>query len=241
MYNIRGDNLYFEDELLGPTDALYVDQNELRFMTDEAQAEGLIRRRLPGRVDFVFVAGDKVVGCESKKPVDLVQSHADSRLSRQLRTISEICDRTLLVARGGLDVMYLRSLSKDEAKRRTRWDPETLMVDLFVRYPMLGIQVVGVPDEDNEIPRFLNLYRSALMNSKGDIRALARTDLRPSRSHMSEPGGYLRHIAGVGKVTAARLHKAFGSTKAALKAPRKKWKELKISDKILDNRDEALK
>lgn len=241
MYNIRGDSLYYNDELLGPKTALYCDTNELRFMTDIDKATGIIRRTLPDRIDFLFVAGTQVVGCESKKPTDLVQSHAEGRLGRQLTTISTVCDRTLLVLRGGFDVHYLRGLAELEKGRRNRWNPEVLFVDVFVRYPMLGIQVVGVPDNDDDIPFWLNLYRMALMNPAGDIRALARTDIRPSRKYLDEPGGYLRHIPGVGKVTAAKLHKTFGSTKAALNAPRKKWLELKMSKKIVDKRDGLMK
>ena len=241
-YNIQGDALYFDDRRLGPTSALYVDKNELRFMTDETKAKGIIRLTLPERIDFLFVAGDKVVGCESKKPMDLVSSYAQGRLSRQLRTIGEVCDHTLLVLRGGADIHYLRGLvDMEQTRMKNKFNPHSMFVDLFVRYPMLGIQVVGVPDLDDDIPFWLNLYRMALMHPEQDIRALARTDQRPSRRYLDEKGGYLRHIPGVGKVTAAKLYKAFGSTKAALNAPRKKWLDLKFSKKLVDKRDEVLK
>ena len=87
MFRADGDDLYYNDIKFGPATNLYVDTNELKDIPDGMNS-WLVRRPMPSRIDMVFVAGDKVVGIESKKANDLRSSVISGRLSRQMRTCS---------------------------------------------------------------------------------------------------------------------------------------------------------
>ena len=84
MFNIRGDSLYYEDVRLGPSEGLYADTKELASL---GKADGVLHMSMPMRIDMVFVAGNRVIGCESKTTSDLISSTSSRRLARQMRAL----------------------------------------------------------------------------------------------------------------------------------------------------------
>ena len=97
MFTIQDDDLLYNGEYFGPKTALYIDSNELK----KLKGEGVVRRTMPSRIDMVFVAGDSVIGVESKKPGDLDTSIRAGRLARQMRTLMKEVDVPCLLLRNG--------------------------------------------------------------------------------------------------------------------------------------------
>lgn len=213
MYHIESNGLYFNARRLGPANALYSDQNEL---TSLGPTDGVIRRQMPGRVDLIFTANNRIILCESKRTDDLIQSTRKRRLSRQLRALRAMCSDTDIVAvvlRGGLP-----SFS----------DPEYAdIMRNIVAMQMLGVVLLPVPVQDKDVPAVLASYRPLLADdSRSALIAIAGTD------EVKIPSGesLLTSVKGLGPAALARLRKECGPTTLdILKAGDEAWQRAKIS------------
>tara|TARA_Y100000310_G_C20661644_1_gene805122 strand:- start:408 stop:1064 length:657 start_codon:yes stop_codon:yes gene_type:complete len=218
MFKIVGNDLCYDDRRLGPKTALFVDSNELVGVT-----EGVVRLSMPRRIDMVFCAGDKVVGVESKYQGDLTTSQGSRRLARQLRVLLSECDIACLL---------LRHILIGPAFYQAVWQD-------LVRMQALGVVLLPGSMNDSHIPMQLAAYQEYLAGGRAPLAAIAGTD--KTKRVGRGPGWFLTMLKGVGPVVAARLHGRFGSTKAALNAPGEEWREMKVSQKVIERREEAMK
>ena len=232
MFTIKNNNLYHDDVLFGPTYNLYVDSNELRGIPYGVH-NWLIRRPMPSRIDMVFVAGDKVVGIESKKANDLTSSVHQHRLARQIRTLIEEVDVPCLLVRGipkkwrGLKTMNVFNEDMFEV-----W------LEL-VRLQALGVYILPGPKEDLLVPKWLGYYRPALSGGRAALAAIKQSDVKPAKS--KHKGWFLTNIKGIGERIATKLHTRFGSSRGALLADSDEWRELGSPKAIIDRKEDALK
>ena len=197
MFTVAGNQLLFGGEVLGSTAALYVEPSEFPGLTEK---DGVVRRTMPRRVDAVFVVDGKVVGCESKKPQDLVDSTRSRRLHRQMRTLIEIADIPVLLIRGALPVL-------DDDALDTMFN--------LVCLQRLGVTILPCPVGSRGALKYLLRYRDALSGeSRTPLSALRGTDERK----VDAPQTLLGSIRGVGSQLEAKLMKAFGSQLSTLGA-----------------------
>lgn len=221
-FHVIGDFLYYDKKQLGPASALYVDSNELKHV----KLTGVVHLYMPRRIDMVFVADGKVVGVESKLPQDLTNSVSSKRLSRQIKTLRDEVDVVCVLVRGlpsnyGFDIVY-----------QAVWND-------LVRLQALGVFILPGSANDEEVVAQLYKYREFLGAGRSALAAIAGTD--SAKPTQRTPGWFMRGLRGVGVLKAAKLHKKFGSTRAALAASDDAWKEEKMSKKVLEERKEAMK
>lgn len=221
-FKVIGDYLYYDKRQLGPASALYVDSNELKHV----KFDGVVHLHMPKRIDFIFAVDQKVVGVESKLPADLANSVSSKRLSRQIKTLRDEVDVVCLLVRGlpnnyGFDIVYQKV-----------WND-------LVRLQALGVFILPGSQNDEEVVAQLYKYREFLGSGRSALAAIAGTDSTPKE--VRRPGWFLRGLRGIGGIKATRLHRRFGSTRAALAASDAAWKEEKMSQKVLDERKEAMK
>ena len=232
MFKVKGDYLYHNDKLIGPKSVLYVDYNELTDIP-KGTYDGLQHITMPLRVDMVFIAGDKVVGVESKKAKDLTASVHQHRLARQMRTLMSEVDVPCLLVRG---------IPK---KWRGIKKMNTFNEDMFeiwaelVKYQALGVFILPGPAEDSLVPQWLGHYRPILSGGRAAIAALKQSDVKPAKA--KHKGWFLTNIKGIGERIATKLHNHFGSTRGALLADPNEWRELGIPKAIVDRKKEVLK
>lgn len=232
MFTIKGGSLYHNGEEFGPTSNLYVDANELKD-TPHGTHDWLVRRPMPSRIDMVFVAGDKVVGIESKKANDLKSSITSGRLSRQMRTLISEVDVPCLLMRGV--PKKWRGIKKQNVFNEDVFE----VWDELVKLQALGVFILPGPLDDVLVPLWLAKYRPALSGNRSALAALKRTDSNPAKPKY--PGWFLTNIKGIGEKIATRLHSHFGSTRNVLLAEPEEWDKLGIPKKIIKNKEEALK
>ena len=223
MFTIQDDDLLYNGEYFGPKTALYIDSNELK----KLKGEGVVRRTMPSRIDMVFVAGDSVIGVESKKPGDLDTSIRAGRLARQMRTLMKEVDVPCLLLRNG-----------SRGWHRFADDLFHVWVDI-VRLQCLGVYILPGPIRDEDVPAWLGRYRSSLAGGRAPLASIARTDKKSAKP--SNKGWFLKNIKGIGGTIATRLHRHFGSTRNALLAEPEEWRELGISQRVVDSKEDALK
>ena len=149
MFNVRGDSLYYEDVRLGPSEGLYADTKELASL---GEADGVLHMSMPMRVDMVFVAGNRVVGCESKTTGDLISSTSSRRLARQMRTLLSSVNVPCLIMKGGLPNF------NDDSK-----EIEEVLTNL-VRLQCLGVTLLPCPRRDKALLARLVKFRTVLMD-----------------------------------------------------------------------------
>jgi ERCC4-type nuclease len=232
VFKVEGDCLYHNNKLIGPKDLLYVDYNELTGIP-KGSYDGLKHITMPLRVDMVFVAGDKVVGIESKKANDLTSSVHQHRLARQIRTLIEEVDVPCLLVRGipkkwrGLKTMNVFNEDMFE-----------IWLEL-VRLQALGVYILPGPKEDLLVPKWLGYYRPALSGGRAALAAIKQSDVKPAKS--KHKGWFLTNIKGIGERIATKLHTRFGSSRGALLADSDEWRELGIPKAIIDRKEDALK
>ena len=220
MFNVRGDSLYYEDVRLGPSEGLYADTKELASL---GKADGVHHMSMPMRVDMVFVAGNRVVGCESKTTSDLISSTSSRRLARQMRTLLSSVNVPCLIMKGGLPNF------NDESK-----EIEEVLTNL-VRLQCLGVTLLPCPRRDKALLARLVKFRTVLMDgSRSPLAAIAGTDREKKAS-----GGLLRMIRGIGPVAENRLRETFGSTLGVLQATDQELAEAKLSATIIKRIREA--
>jgi ERCC4-type nuclease len=94
-FTVQDNNLIWDNEILGSTTALYADANE------KLVGKNVIgNKQTPHRIDYLMVAGENVVGVESKTVNDLIASWVKGRLQRQLKVLYETVDIPVLMLRG---------------------------------------------------------------------------------------------------------------------------------------------
>ena len=223
MFTIKGDDLLYDGVRFGPKTALYIDHNELKRLT----GEGIIRRTMPHRSDMVFVAGDSVIGVEAKKPGDLETSMRAGRLARQMKTLIKEVDVPCLLLRNG-----------SRGWHRFADDLFHVWVTV-VQLQCLGVFVLPGPARDEDVPTWLGFYRPSLAGGRTPLASIARTDKKATKP--GNKGWFLKNIKGIGGTIATRLHNHFGSTRNALLAKPEEWRELGISQRVVDSKEEALK
>ena len=231
MFTVKGDDLLYDGVRFGPKTALYIDHNELKNL----QGAGVIRRTMPNRIDMVFVAGDSVVGVESKKPDDLSTSIRAGRLARQMRTLMKEVEVPCLLMRGIPQNPW--GFESDDATAFNE-DLFHVWVDL-VRLQCLGVYILPGPVRDEDVPTWLGFYRPSLAGGRTPLASIARTDKKAAKP--GNKGWFLKNIKGIGGTIAARLHNHFGSTRNALLAKPEEWRELGVSQRVVDSKEEALK
>ena len=231
MFTIEGNSLYHDGILFGPIHHLYIDANELKDVP-YGEPSWLVRRPMPSRIDMVFVAGDKVVGVESKKANDLKNSITKGRLSRQMRTLIGEVDVPCLLMRGvpkkwrGIKKMNVFNEDMFEV-----WEE-------LVQLQALGVYVLPGPVEDILVPKWLSRYDPALSGGRAALAAIKQTDTRPAKPR--HKGWFLENIKGVGIKYATKLHNHFGSTRSALSADWGEWQKLGVSERAEQNKEDAL-
>lgn len=193
MFRVEAGSLWYLERELGPSSALFADWNELVGLDER---NGVVHLETPMRIDFVFMAGPKVVAVESKKPNDLEASISARRLARQVRAMIRAADVVCLMCRGFPTV--------DFGENSTVWWEE------IVRFQSLGVLVLAGPCDDWQVPEYLARLCPILSGTANTLQALAGTDRRrPS-------GGLLRGVPGVGPATESKLRARFGSALGAL-------------------------
>ncbi len=227
MFRLTNGNICYDGRLLGPGGCLLADYNELTGLTE---SDGVRHLTMPFRIDMVFVAGQKIVAVEGKQPGDLISSHANRRLARQIRIMLLEADVACLLMRGSLaDLTYSPALADD-----------------LVRWQALGVVLLLGPADDAKVPRALGRYKSILAGGNSPLAAIARWDVATEGGRnrrlaaARKPGWFLRYIKGIGSVTAGRLHRRFGSTAAALAAADDEWLTAGANRGIVERRKEAL-
>jgi len=232
VFKVKGEYLYHNDKPLGPKELLYIDYNELTDIP-KGSCDGLQRITMPLRVDMVFVAGDKVVGVESKKAKDLTASVHQHRLARQMRTLISEVDVPCLLIRG--IPKKWRGLKKMNVFNEDMFE----IWSELVKYQALGVFILPGPVEDALVPKWLGHYRPILSGGRAAVAALKQSDVKPAKA--KHKGWFLTNIKGIGERIAIKLHNRFGSTKRALLADPDEWRELGISKTIIDRKEEVLK
>lgn len=196
-----GGAIVYNGSELGPATALFAYPGEAKHIG----TSGIVTCQTPARIDLLFCAGERVVGCEVKTVADLVSSHRSHRLHRQLRVLRELVDLPCLIVRGlwGQDLSAIVDA--------THPDPRSFWLD-WVGWQTQGVYLLGVASE-NYLAQLL-YYRKALATT--GLRALAGTDRREPRERA--PGWLLRRIRGIGPVQSARLLAKWPNTMAVFEA-----------------------
>lgn len=202
---IQDGTVLYQGSALGPTSNIYVYPGEQLHLGCES--DEVVVCMTPRRIDLVFAAGDRVVGCEVKRVDDLVNSHLTRRLHRQLRTLRETVDIACLLVRGLSDAGIEDQLYSAHTADAFWGD--------FVNAQTQGVYILPVPVE-GYLPR-LQVYRSALATS--GLRALAGTDRHDGKERAA--GWLLRRIPGIGLRRSSLLTKAFGDTWSVFEAAKR--------------------
>jgi len=232
MFTIEGNSLYHDGVLFGPTYNLYIDANELKDIPHGVHS-WLIRRPMPSRIDMVFVAGDKVVGIESKKANDLKNSLTKGRLSRQMRTLISEVDVPCLLMRGV--PKKWRGIKKQNVFNEDIFE----VWKALVQFQALGVYILPGPSDDALVPKWLEYYKPTLSGSRAALAAIKPTDTKPAKA--KHKGWFLTNIKGIGERIATKLYNRFGSTRRALLAEPEEWRELGVSQTVVERKEEALK
>lgn len=204
MFSVSEGQVWYEGKAIGPDTALLCAPKELATLNEK---EGVLHVNTPRQIDMVFAIGDKVGVVESKKPPDLVASHCNGRLSRQISTIIEVGDVPILLRRGGCDIDVLQELVAEQASHAKRWRPREFWADMNVRYQAMGVWVVDVPDDDKLVRDWLIRCKEAWLGEPS--RAVVRRESQPRERR---PGWWLRRIPGIGMSISQDMHQQYGST-----------------------------
>ena len=195
MFEIQEGKLIHGDTVLGPVSALFVDSAELLPLKEK---HGIVRLQMPYRIDMVFVAGEKVVGVESKKPDDLVSSTLNRRLARQIRVLMREVDIAVLLLKGGLPSF-------------TDIDPG--VIHNLINLQRLGVLIYPVPTRAERVLEYLRELKIRLTSDRSALAAVAGTD-RAKPKQLS----LLQLVKGVGPASEQKLLKQFGGLYEVLTA-----------------------
>ena len=227
------------------------DFNELKMLTP---ADGVAHAETPYRIDILMAAGDKVVGIESKKPTDLVNSFNSRRLARQFSTLLAAVDVPVLLKRGVWPEEVMTFGPPVAGKRgkpvwwhhdeppyfthRSRQSLKGLWAEL-ARWQMLGGIVIEGPGPDHLVPAFLETLKP-IFAEEGLAKALAGSDYRKGKA-ADEVWALLRGIPGIGPAILAKIQKVYPTPwQALLDFQSSRWDDIKISERVRLNVQRAL-
>ena len=230
MFRVEDEQLYFNDILIGSSKTLYLAHlPDFKGVRNE-RTRGIVRTTLPPtkagfttRFDCICCADGRVLGFESKRPRDLLNSHATRRLSRQLSHLLSTVGVASLIIRGQVP----------DVGRNGEW-PRRLYKDL-VRWQELGVRIIIGPESDNDLPDFIAELRPIL--SGKSVRGV----LTWNEKKEYDKGYLLRAIKGVGTLTTKRLLEKFGTVRKALMASDEEWLEVRdVGPSLVKARRESL-
>lgn len=202
-YSTSDGKLLHEGKVLGPVTALFEDSRE----TEEG--DGIIHMMMPHRLDFVFVAGDRVVGLESKTEGDLVSSWYSRRLQRQVRTLLSCVD---------VPVLFIK-LTGGQAFRPLVGEPD-ICADIAAWQMHGGLVAVG-----SDVREACARLKTMLEGAPVVGRILAGRDVTrvPTGGTVNEQR-LQRLLRGCGPVMSKRLLTKFGTIGKVLSATAKELK-----------------
>ena len=224
MFAIKGNDLLWDGEVIGPKTALFLDPQECRVLTKK---QGVMHKRLPNQVDGLMVDdGDGVVIIESKKPEDLRNSHLNRRLARQLRTAMLMGDKVLLLIR---PVWTLYTV-----EGRPNYP---LFIDM-ARWQKMGIYDLPGPMDDEDLPLWLFHYKKILAeDTTSTAKALIGVDTGVDHK---EPLYLVKSIKGVGPLQLKVIKKWYNSPWDFLVANDEELKAKGIRANVISERRKAL-
>lgn len=220
-FRVQDSLLFHGDTLIGPTQLIHVDHNELRGENWSTQHHD----EMPHRIDLVMVSEGKVIGAECKRVPDLLSSFESKRLARQFRTLREQVDLPVLIVRGNpfAEFEYTR---RDGRRIKYTLDPIVAgriytrmnlefrslqpLFEEFTRWQMLGAVVLFAPEDDAAFVPFMLAQRALLGGTRNVLSAIAGTDRTPPKERA--PGWLLRRIPSIGRAASVKAHTAVGST-----------------------------
>ena len=197
-FQLSEHHLYFDGKKLGPRAALYVDSAEFMGLD---KRYGVVRMVMPLRIDAVFIAGDAVVGCESKKVKDLIDSTRSRRLARQVRTLVENVDIPTVLVRG--EFPDFNTVEFLDVMRN------------LVCLQRLGVTLLPLPLDSVTALEFLSEYKKVLMPESRTMLSAVRGD---DKRKVDEKQSLLKSIKGVGSVLDGSLLATFGTPLQVLSA-----------------------
>ena len=233
-FHIKDDHIHYKDSDLGASSLIHCDYNELVGVSERS---GVVHHVMPERIDAVMGVGEKVIGIESKRPADLLNSFLVRRLKRQLRTLLALTDMPVLLIRGEITDM----VTYDGKGRAINWDRKKLqpLFEELARWQMLGAVVLHGPEDARDVPDFLFGMTKILSGGRNVLVAVSGTDQNQERE--SRRGWLLRRIPGIGNKTSSKLHSAAGSTLNVLSASPQELDEWGANKRVVKAIKEAIK
>jgi len=230
-FTVKNGDIHFGKRNLGSADSLHVDYNEL------VGVEGVEHHTMPRRIDGVMAVEGRVLGIESKKPADLLNSFMVRRLKRQLATLLAVTDMPVLLIRGEIRDIVTYSYGRE----KLLWTYKELapLYEELARWQMLGAVVLHGPDAPDAVPAYLDGMRKVLSGGRNVLVAISGTDQEQPKER--RPGWLLRRIPGIGAKTSVKLHNAAGSTLTALSAPPERLDEWGMNKAVAKAIQEAIK
>ena len=95
------------------------------------------------------------------------------------------------------------------------------------------------PNDDMLVPKWLEYYKPTLSGSRSALAVIKSSDTKPAKP--KHTGWFLTNIKGIGERIATKLYNHFGSTRGALLAEPKEWRDLGVPKKVVERKEEALK
>jgi hypothetical protein len=223
-YTILDSLLYFDDRLLGPADAIYIDTSQPDFY--DGVPDGCIRKKLIVG-DYVLVTAlGQVVGVEEKRPGDYASSWSSRRLHKQLRRILQACDIGVLALRLPEIVWYQ---PEDEMLQRHSGNDQGLdLLKWQTQGGLVGILPYGVED----VLVALRRWRAALTPGQHLFSAISGTDKRRPVAESPNAQAFMRLFDYCGPTVGNKLASFFGTVGNALKSPDEEWKSAGASSRI---------
>lgn len=196
--------------------------------------KGVLVCKTPYNIDLVGAAGERVFGCEVKRPTDLIDSWFNRRLHRQLRTLRDVVDIPVLVLRGGLDLRVLMDhfWERNGHQAPSRRRGFNMFIEDLVNIQSQGVYLLPVPT-DGYLPEIAALRRALGTNG---ARAVSGTD---QIVRERKPGWLLRRIPGIGPAKSAELLETYGSVMGVFRAALSGGIPGAISGKIVFSLEES--
>ena len=230
-FTVKGGTIHFGKKVIGDAGLLFVDYNELVGVEDVEHVT------MPRRIDGVMAVDGRVIGIESKKPEDLLNSFLVRRLKRQLDTLLAVTDTPVLLIRGPIGEL----VTYDGDRNKVVWDYKELapLYKEIVRWQALGAFVLQGPAEPELVPAYLDNMRDVIGGGRNVLVAVSGTDQH--RETERRRGWLLRRIPGIGAKTSQRLHSAFGSTLSVLSAHPDDLEDAGANRSVVKSISEAIK
>lgn len=192
-YEITSEGVVFDGRKVGPV-AVLVSHSEPDVKA--LQKAGATKAVLPVG-DYLVPVGDKVLGIESKRPMDLESSRRSRRLQRQLRWLREACD------------YYALGIRADSVWHGVELDEETLVS--IAEWQAIGGLLLLLPSNPARLVGYLRGLQAVMKPGPHLFNVIAGTDLDRARLKVSGCQCVValrRLVKGVGPRLAARLAEA---------------------------------